>query len=146
MAEFKKLSDVEVVAEPTESANVLIEENGVIKKAPVSEVGGGSNFDLDVLITPTLSDGSWIANNEFKTLYTYQEYVDMIHSCKIPKANIVVNFSANTEDGLGYEHVPDPVWQTWSDGSAVTCRGWSWNWCYTIVIYSDGNVEVTISD
>lgn len=40
MAEFKRLSDVEVVAEPAESANVLIEENGVIKKAPKGEVGG----------------------------------------------------------------------------------------------------------
>lgn len=39
--EFKKLSDVEVVAEPAESANVLIEENGVIKKAPKTAVGGG---------------------------------------------------------------------------------------------------------
>lgn len=42
MAEFKKLSEVEVVAEPTESANVLIEEDGVIKKAPKTAVGGGS--------------------------------------------------------------------------------------------------------
>ena len=40
--EFKRLSDVEVVAEPTESANVLIEEDGVIKKAPKTAVGGGS--------------------------------------------------------------------------------------------------------
>lgn len=40
MAEFKKLSDVEVVAEPAESANVLIEEDGVIKKAPKTAVGG----------------------------------------------------------------------------------------------------------
>lgn len=38
--EFKKLSAVEVVAEPDESANVLIEENGVIKKAPKTAVGG----------------------------------------------------------------------------------------------------------
>lgn len=38
--EFKKLSDVEVVAEPAESANVLIEEDGVIKKAPKTAVGG----------------------------------------------------------------------------------------------------------
>jgi hypothetical protein len=43
--EFKKLSDVEVVAEPTESANVLIEENGVIKKAPKIAVGGGDEWD-----------------------------------------------------------------------------------------------------
>ena len=38
---FKSIADVEVVAEPTESANVLIEENGVIKKAPKTAVGGG---------------------------------------------------------------------------------------------------------
>lgn len=45
MAEFKKLSDVEVVAEPTETANVLIEEDGVIKKAPKTAVGGaGGGF------------------------------------------------------------------------------------------------------
>ena len=37
MAEFKKLSDVEVVAEPTESANVLIEEDGEIKKTSIND-------------------------------------------------------------------------------------------------------------
>lgn len=42
--EFKKLSDVDVVAEPAESANVLIEENGVIKKAPKTTVGGDNNI------------------------------------------------------------------------------------------------------
>lgn len=39
MAEFKKLSDVEVVETPMDTANVLIEEDGVIKKAPKSAVG-----------------------------------------------------------------------------------------------------------
>lgn len=38
--EFKRLSDVEVVAEPIESANVFIEEDGVIKKAPKTAIGG----------------------------------------------------------------------------------------------------------
>ena len=52
MAEFKRLSDVEVVAEPAESANVLIEENGVIKKASKTAVGGaGSEPDLVILLT-----------------------------------------------------------------------------------------------
>ena len=49
--EFKKLSDVEVVVEPSESTNVLIEENGVIKKAPKTAVGGAngaSGFDMIV--------------------------------------------------------------------------------------------------
>lgn len=52
MAEFKRLSDVEVVAEPTESANVLIEEDGVIKKAPKTAVGGagGGGISYDAII------------------------------------------------------------------------------------------------
>jgi hypothetical protein len=43
--EFKRLSDVEVVAEPAESANVLIEENGVIKKASKDAVGGATSWN-----------------------------------------------------------------------------------------------------
>ena len=39
---FKSIADVEVVAEPAKAANVLIEENGVIKKAPKTAVGGGA--------------------------------------------------------------------------------------------------------
>ena len=53
--EFKRLSDVEVVAEPTESANVLIEENGVIKKAPKTAVGGGGEWDAVIEINPDVS-------------------------------------------------------------------------------------------
>lgn len=39
--EFKKLSDVTAVETPSDTANVLIEESGVVKKAPVTSVGGG---------------------------------------------------------------------------------------------------------
>ena len=45
---FKSIVDVEVVAEPTETANVLIEENGIVKKAPKSAVGGGMGGSLMV--------------------------------------------------------------------------------------------------
>lgn len=42
---FRSIADVEVVAELAESANVLIEEHGVIKKAPKTAVGGGETWD-----------------------------------------------------------------------------------------------------
>lgn len=49
---FKSIADVEAVAEPTESANVLIEENGVIKKAPKTAVSGaGGEADLVIVIS-----------------------------------------------------------------------------------------------
>lgn len=47
--EFKKLSDVEIVEEPTESANVLIEEDGVIKKAPKTAVGDKADMIIQVI-------------------------------------------------------------------------------------------------
>ena len=92
--EFKKLSDVEVVAEPSESANVLIEENGVIKKVHKDEVGGGSkkeliyewNFSADdevfEIIENVNEDISWLAykteNADFEIEYiTYQTYCDV---------------------------------------------------------------------
>ena len=47
---FKSIADVDIVAEPAKSANVLIEENGVIKKAPKTAVGGSGNGSETVII------------------------------------------------------------------------------------------------
>ena len=64
--EFKRLSDVEVVAEPAESANVLIEENGVIKRVSKDEIGGklssnaGTGFGFDVVIFSNAENASVI--------------------------------------------------------------------------------------
>ena len=69
--EFKKLSDVEVVAEPLETANVLIEENGVIKKAPKTAVGGAGNDEWDAVIEcGDLDEGKWcnLISGDFATL------------------------------------------------------------------------------
>ena len=43
--DFTRLSDVELVAGATETANVLIEDDGEIKKVPQSEVGGKKHWD-----------------------------------------------------------------------------------------------------
>ena len=58
---FKSIADVEVVAEPTESANVLIEENGIVKKAPKTAVGGAGGSetpDMVITISGSLHTGS----------------------------------------------------------------------------------------
>lgn len=63
--EFKKLSDVDIVETPSETANVLIEEDGVIKKAPktavggASSAGGGSN-EYDMIIHAFYDTYHWI--------------------------------------------------------------------------------------
>lgn len=48
---FKNLATVDAVTEAAESANVLIEENGKIKKVPKKQIGGGN---VDELTSDTL--------------------------------------------------------------------------------------------
>lgn len=94
MAEFKRLSDVEVVAEPTESANVLIEENGVIKKAPKTAVGGAGGMEPDMIVdvvyyeeTATIVKGS------------YDELLSLCQSNGFPK--VVLNIYGDLGTGAG---------------------------------------------
>lgn len=47
---FKSIADVDVVEELSEEAHVLIEEDGVIKRAPKTAVGGGEYvLDIEVI-------------------------------------------------------------------------------------------------
>lgn len=48
--EFKKLAGVDTVGTATDAANVLIEENGVIKRVPKTEVGGSGGSEPEVVI------------------------------------------------------------------------------------------------
>ena len=75
--EFKRLCDVEVVVEPTESANVLIEENGVIKKAPKTAVGGaGEETDMVIALTH-LGYRDEVANIGDSTLAVNSKNIDI---------------------------------------------------------------------
>ena len=56
---FKKLSDVAKVENLSETANVLIEENGVIKKTPKTAVGGSigvNSQEYDMVIRAFFGD------------------------------------------------------------------------------------------
>ena len=44
MAEFKKLSEVDVLDTASDNATVLIEEGGDIKRVPKKEVGGAGGW------------------------------------------------------------------------------------------------------
>lgn len=48
---FKSIADVDMVEAPAETANVLIEEDGIIKKAPKTAVGGAGGSEPDMIIT-----------------------------------------------------------------------------------------------
>ena len=84
--EFKKLSDVEVVAEPTESANVLIEENGVIKKAPKTAVVGANDGSLIIINMPKMAPADADAGDLIPDMTcnkTFDEVVEMYYNDEI---------------------------------------------------------------
>jgi hypothetical protein len=100
---FKSIADVEVVAEPTESANVLIEENGVIKKTPKTAVGGagdsaGGNVEPDMIVDIMYRDGQQTASI---VKGSYDELLSLCQSDGFP--NVVLNVYRNLGlgDGMG---------------------------------------------
>lgn len=58
MAEFKKLSEVELLETSSETANVLIEEDGEIKRVPKSAVGGAGGGLPTVIIKDSMYDNA----------------------------------------------------------------------------------------
>ena len=63
MADFKKLSEVDLVEEVSNTANVLIEENGQIKRASKTKVGGaGSDSVIKTAIITSSAYDSHVSN------------------------------------------------------------------------------------
>lgn len=67
--EFTKLSSVEAVPVPSSDANVLIEENGIIKKAPKSAVGGGGGAASQIIEFQWDDEGQITNLEDFKKAY-----------------------------------------------------------------------------
>ena len=78
--EFKSIADVEVVAEPGKSANVLIEENGVIKKAPKTAVGGGDRNYIRITVDMDTNEMT-VTDNAYNIIKDNPTSIecDMIH-------------------------------------------------------------------
>jgi hypothetical protein len=92
---FKSIADVEVVAEPTKSANVLIEEDGIIKKAPKAAIGGGE-WDA---IFEVIEDCSGYFESVDIVLGDYQTLKNKIDNGDFPNVLIKYAYSSN-EYGL----------------------------------------------
>lgn len=82
--EFKRLSDVDFVENATDAANILIEDQGVIKKVPKTTIGGNNN---SIVVTIPLQDsGAPSATNLSDVIpgatcnKTYSEVLQMLAS------------------------------------------------------------------
>lgn len=96
MVDFKKLSDVEVVAEPIESANILIEEDGIIKKAPKTFIGNSENngrFKKPIVLNMDIVEyGEHDAEGDY--IIRYDKIISISEE---DKNEIVSNLTANRE-------------------------------------------------
>lgn len=77
---MENILDAEVIEEASETATVLVEDNGVMNKVPVSEVGGSKVKNLII----TVGDSSMTAN------MTYEEFSSCLTNNEI--RNIMVYF------------------------------------------------------
>ena len=62
MVNYKKITDVESVSSTTETMNVLVEDNGSLKKVPAANMGGGNTTYSANMTYEELRNA--IANNE----------------------------------------------------------------------------------
>lgn len=49
MMEYKKITEVEMIEEPSENATVLAEDNGALKRVPYKNVGGGGGIPTAII-------------------------------------------------------------------------------------------------
>lgn len=70
MAEFKKLSEVDVLETASDNATVLIEESGEIKRVPKKEVGGAGGGYIIKLSESYLDDnGHYCIESNYDEIY-----------------------------------------------------------------------------
>jgi hypothetical protein len=142
--EFKKLSDVEVVAEPTETANVLIEENGVIKKAPKTAVGGGAGGNFVVISIPYVQEMDVDSTDIIEGATcnkTFDEVLEMYCSGEIDLAVLRMvseqeGYGFNVCNAIGLFNADGPV--TLSNASLAECIAFAFGDSAPICYYRNG--------
>ena len=142
--EFKKLSDVTLVTKPTDIANVLIEENGVIKKAPKTAVGGSGNKEADLIV----SDSYLLGHHRIEK----GNFDDIINKClNRESVTVIIRFDESQEGNLfaPSQEIKGNIFITMSGGTPyqiiVTASYPNINSgkfeTLTYLIYSDGNIN-----
>lgn len=140
--EFKRLSDVEVVVEPTESANVLIEENGVIKKAPKTAVGGANNGGFIVIDMPMMEPTDADAGDLIPGMTcnkTFDEVVKMYCNDEIILAMLRISSGGFVEIQYCIEMgLIDVYGDTTSNAGETECVAFEFNGAPHICYYRNG--------
>lgn len=137
---FKSIADVEVVAEPNESANVLIEENGVIKRVPRDKFASEEEFDIIIFAVCN----SWDDNNEYNVvkIISYDDIMLKLEQGIFPRLYLFINDCGNYNM---YERCFSQSWwrcQTEDNIDYISFSGYGFNYQYYIDFYPDGTVDI----
>lgn len=144
--EFKKLSDVESVEAVSESAYVLIEEDGAIKKAPKSQIGGAGNESIIITVTMDVAydeDGEPymgekgtcdLSTDDAKLIF------DAVANGKLPDVVLRVPWSAG--DDIVYYNMLPYMLQGASDHGLLRFM-YNTSWDITVYIRDDYTVAVS---
>lgn len=97
--EFTKLSEVSLIQEVSENTNVLVEENGEIRRVPKTQVGGaGSEPDMVIeIINESTYEIDDVVKDDVKiTTGDIGEIIDMIENGHIPNIEVILRLGNPT--------------------------------------------------
>ena len=81
MVNYKKITDVESVSSTTETMNVLVEDNGSLKKVPAANMGVGSGSIGGIFVLTGITDS--YGNTTYSANMTYEELRNAIANNEI---------------------------------------------------------------
>lgn len=125
MATYKKIIDVETVAEASEATNVLVEEAGSLKKIPSSKIGGGSSKTIIF---------KFHDNWNIEPNVTYEEFEELYNNGDI-ETMMVKSYNAE-EDSYSF-YYNSSVYRMPEGGFCFSFRNWDLEMCF----YPDGSLE-----
>ena len=94
MAEFKKLGAVEAVATVSDTASVLIEENGVIKRAPNDVIHPKPVLDIDVTLSYNQEEDTMIPEYTINKIDTYTNIKNRLFNGELQECIAKVSYQA----------------------------------------------------
>lgn len=82
---FKPLSEVDSLQEPTSATNILAVENGSVKQIPASAIGGSGGGNFIVTLDAVIGDDGLVITGADKT---FTEIIEAAESGSVPFAYI----------------------------------------------------------
>lgn len=114
--EFTKLSDVEIAEQPSDAANILIEDNGDIKKVPISSIGDNNDNPIE---EPSAS-GSGVEVIDFVCGgYTYISNLEDVQRAMDERMTIHVIYTEDYDSESPFIHVSFPRFSEFCHGTSV---------------------------